>query len=224
MKTTAVLRVEEYVKDSMRGLAHHHGFSHIDRVRNWAIQIARGEGFIDIEIVEIAALLHDIGLPHVKERSRHGKAGSEIAARFLRENNLLAEEKIKAISEAIEFHSTIEKGRGKLLDILRDADKIDALGAVGIMRAFTSHPEWPDYAPDDIKGSLWGKTGSKYKGVYLEVHEGKNTIIDQINLQIHYFDNMATATARKIARPFVAYMKNYVLQLEKEITFGRSGV
>ena len=54
-----------------------HDFKHVDRVRRWALHIARDEGYADLALVEAAALLHDIGLAHVTERSDHGGVGAE---------------------------------------------------------------------------------------------------------------------------------------------------
>ena len=52
------------------GLAHNYG--HVDRVRHWAVKIAQTEGYVDSEMVQTAALLHDIGLAYVTERRKHG--------------------------------------------------------------------------------------------------------------------------------------------------------
>ena len=49
----------------------------------------------------------------------------------------------------------------------------------------------------------------------------EKTIIDQINLQIHYYDNLTTGTAKRLAEPLVKYMKDFILQLESEILSGR---
>jgi len=206
----------------MKNIISHHDFKHVDRVRNWALQIAEGEGFKDLELVEVTALLHDIGLAFNPERSRHGQVGAEIAGKFLTENSLLLEEKISRVTEAIKYHTVMRK-RSKLLDILQDADRLEALGAVGIMRAFTSKSTWPEYNPDNIKGVMWGMSGRKHSGMFIR-EPAEKTIIDQLNFQIHYYDNLATGTARRLAKPFVSYMKKYILQLEHELLSGQKTV
>ena len=220
MDKTVVKQVEEYVRETMKDVANHHDFKHVDRVRNRALQIAEREGFKETELVEIAALMHDIGLPYVEDRKYHGEKGAEVAGKYLRDNNLLPEEQIVRITEAIGNHTKMKKDGGQLLDILQDADMLEALGAIGIMRAFTSKSSWQDYNPDNIKGAMWGKCGEKYRGVFFPEPEEK-TIIDQINMQIHYYDSLATETARQLAEPLVKYMKDLILQLEKEIVTGR---
>lgn len=130
---------EDYVKKAMskkKGrLLIAHDFNHIDRVRNWAVWIAREENFRNLDIVEITALLHDIGLVNVtseNDRGNHGANGAEIASRFLTENFSLTNEQIEQITSAIRYHNvppsraatlllTLGK-RGKLLEIIRDAD------------------------------------------------------------------------------------------------------
>ena len=220
MQKNVVQQVEAYVKKVMKDEAAH-DFKHVDRVRNWAVQIAGGEGYEDIELVEVTALLHDIGLPYVEERRLHGQKGAEIAGRFLRGKNLMPEEKIKEIINAIRHHSKKRKSSGKLLDILCDADTLDALGAVGIMRAFTSKHHKLEYIPDNIKGESWGRSTKEYDELFRMGLEAGDTIIDQINLQIHYYGNLSTETAKRIGGPLERYMKDFVIQLESEIESGR---
>ena len=211
-----------------------HGFKHVDRVRKWALNIAEGEGFRDSLLVQLATLLHDIGLPHLVEgsnRSKHGEVGAKIADRFLRENSDLMGDQIDQITSAIRYHSlkpsfvddllkTIGE-KGKLIEIIRDADTMDAIGAVGLMRAFSSKYFLPEYDPDNIKGSAWALSRVEFQKRFgIEPKEGLapvDTIIDQINQQVRYYDNLHTSTARNLATPLVHFMKSFVLQLEREI-------
>jgi putative nucleotidyltransferase with HDIG domain len=114
-----------------------HDFKHVDRVRHWALQIARAEGDIDMEVVEATALLHDIGLAYVQQRNQHAQVGAEVAARFLHEHKLFLETEIGQIDDAIRCHSSLSGG-GNLGVILRDADMLDLFGAVGVMRGLVS--------------------------------------------------------------------------------------
>jgi uncharacterized protein len=133
-------------------------------VRGWALRIAAGEGFQDLELVEAAALLHDIGLSRVsvEQRGQHAQVGAEMAGRFLRGCQLFNEEEIETITGAIRCHNSPRDG-GRLAGILRDADRLDALGAVGIMRAFTSKHAKPEYDPHDVKGDTWEMTMEEFE-------------------------------------------------------------
>jgi uncharacterized protein len=206
-----------------RPLAHElkiaHDFKHVDRVRGWAVRIAEREGFEDLELVEAAALLHDIGLAQVERRNQHAQVGAEIAAQFLREKQLFTDQEVDAIYEAIRCHSS-PSGGGKLGEILRDADKLDAMGAVGIMRAFTSKYAKPEYSPYSVKGDTWGKTMQEFEKRFAEGWGIGDYILDQVNFQISFFGELRTETAKRIAEPLVQFMKAYVLQLETEIKAG----
>jgi putative nucleotidyltransferase with HDIG domain len=195
-----------------------HDYKHVDRVRCWALRIACGEGYANLELIETAALLHDIGLAYVVERAEHGRVGAEVAARYLRERQLYAEDKIDAIADAIRCHNAPPGGGGMLGTILREADTLDALGAVGIMRAFASKYMNPEYDPANVKGETWGLPMRGFEERFAAGKGIGRYIIDQVNFQISFSDNLKTATARRLAEPLVAYMRAYVLQLASEVS------
>ncbi len=153
--------IEIYVK-SVMGDEVAHDFKHVDRVRNWALKIAKSEGFENLEILEAAVLLHDIGLLQAETRGQHGKVGAQMARDFLSKNGIFPENQIDQISHAVEWHCSIKKDDDKLLAIVRDADMMDMFGNVGIMRAYTSKASLPEYDPDNVKGATWGMTGRDF--------------------------------------------------------------
>jgi hypothetical protein len=59
--------------------------------------------------------------------------------------------------------------------VLRDADKLDGLGAVGLMRAFTSHHAKPEYDPGHPKGSTWQMTMGEFEKRFSEAGESGST-------------------------------------------------
>jgi len=246
-RSDLISQIETFVKEaisqpnSMIMIAH--DFKHVDRVRNWALIIADAEQYANIEMVEIAALLHDIGLKHLDEkteRPEHGRTGAEIARVYLKENSFrkpgLSIEEIEQIADAIQYHSLHPQAvaehlrvlgdKGKLIEIIRDADNLDALGAIGLIRAFTSKFCLPDYNPLNIKGGDWELTtailqAKHEEGTREKASQPVNTIIDQVNRQIGYYQNLHTKSAKEMAAPLVQFMVNFVLQLEREITARR---
>jgi uncharacterized protein len=236
-RSNLLMRTESYLKELMAerkgDLMIAHDFNHVNRVRNWAMIIATGERFIDLETVEVTSLLHDVGLSRIvgNERKDHGPLGAEIAAEFLRGGSDLNAEDIGLIADAIRYHglspSIVKEhlgvlgDKGKLLEIIRDADNLDALGAIGLMRAFTSRYYLPEYDSLNIKGSAWGLSSSEFREKFgYDVKKGLapvNNIIDQVNQQIRHYDNLHTMTAKKLGQPLVKYMKDFVIQLGREI-------
>jgi len=103
-----------------------------------------------------------------------------------------------------------------LSQIIRDADQLDMLGAIGIMRAFTSKSDWTPYDPQIPKGSTWQKNNLYFNHLRDNKIPIGTTIIDQINYQISRFQNLNTKAAKKFGRPLVIYMKKFVIQLAAE--------
>ncbi len=220
--------IEAYARQVMAANVAH-DFKHADRVRNWALCIARGEGYDRPDMVEAAALLHDIGLQpqdrHTSmagERRTHAERGADMAAAFLTDNRLFEQDEIAQITDAIRQHNSPGEGP-PLLDILCDGDAMDMLGAVGLMRAFTSKAMLPEYDPQQVKGQTWGQTAPDLRRRKVDGHGVGPCIVDQINLQIAVGDDLRTATARRLARPLVQFMRDFMLQLESEIEAARQG-
>jgi uncharacterized protein len=221
MITARIQQTEEYVRQTMAGTAVRdltigHDWKHVDRVRRWALAIAKEEGFTDLELVQAAALLHDIGLAHVEQRSQHAQVGAEVAAQFLGERDLFSEQERDAVVDAVRNHNALGDLH-PLASLIRDADILDMLGAVGIMRAFTSKHDLPEYDLQNVKGETWGITARDVDRRFAESKGIGETIVDQINFQASCHDNLRTETARRLAAPLVAYMRGFLIQLESEI-------
>jgi HD superfamily phosphodiesterase len=214
-------QIEQYVREVMAQVVRPdlrlaHDFKHVDRVRTWAVSIAQHEGFADLDLVEAAALLHDIGLAFVEHRRDHPEVGATYAARCLAEHQLFTTAEIATIAEAIRTHSSLSGG-GDLGAMLRDADMLDIFGAVGIMRAFTSKYALPEYDPLSIKGDTWGLKAGDFTQRFANSIGAGPFIVDQINFQLSCRDNFHTTAAQAAAQPLIAFMEAYLFQLEREI-------
>lgn len=116
-----------------------HGFDHIERVRNFALKIAKSEK-CDIFLSEMAAWLHDIGRTQEKIPSAT-RAHHELSYILCREwfrndsvlNNLSKKEKI-ILLYSVRYHWNDAADKYKVAIVLRDADKLDALGKMGVAR------------------------------------------------------------------------------------------
>jgi len=117
-----------------------HGWDHAERVWNLCRHIGRAEG-ADLEILRPAAYLHDIGRPEEKASGGeicHAVAGAA-RARPILEDHGCDKETVEKVVHCIASHRFRRNGEqpGTLeARVLFDADKLDAIGAVGIGRAF----------------------------------------------------------------------------------------
>jgi len=207
-KTIAETTLEE-IKAMYEASDPAHDFSHIMRVYNNAQEIGKAEG-ADMQVLLYAALLHDVGA-----ESRLSEASAEsdalrlgIADEFLEKKGLPEDIRNKVLY-AIDVHR-FSKGivpATKEAKILQDADRLDAMGAVGIARVFMTggamgrkfySPEDPfckTRAPDD---KMWNLDHFFRKILKLE-------------------SGMHTETARRVASRRTTVLKRYLGDLQKEI-------
>jgi len=140
METDFVDLVIKKVKQSLKNnpsqsLAHR--WDHIHRVYKRAVKIAEiVDEKVDMEILKIAALLHDIDQPY-NEKENHVKKSLSKAKKILKEIGC-PEEKIKKVLKIISEHSSEDEKVPTSIEakILFDADKLDGIEAIGIARVF----------------------------------------------------------------------------------------
>lgn len=117
-----------------------HGFEHVMRVCVNAAMICRMEGVED-RLVLCAALLHDVvSYPKSDRRSKSSAVESAAAAEAILGRHGFPAGDIRIVSEAIRVHSFSRGAVAKTIEsmILQDADRLDALGAVGLARVFST--------------------------------------------------------------------------------------
>jgi uncharacterized protein len=126
-----------------------HGFDHVMRVYQMAVRLAEIEG-ADLEIVRAAVLLHDAQSDQT-ERENHQHASASFARQVLRSENW-NEQAISAVEHCIRAHRFRDQRESPATleaQILYDADKLDAIGAIGVARAvaYAAMARSPAYAP-----------------------------------------------------------------------------
>ena len=129
--------IERYSKEQMDKLGLY-GWPHVQRVLRLCLKIAELEGGkVDLEVLKVAALLHDIAkhIQRINPGINHGAVGAEMAEAFL-EKCGFPKSKIKAVCHAIRAHTHVEEPASVEAKILHDADFLDKLGAVGIAKIF----------------------------------------------------------------------------------------
>lgn len=131
-------KLEEKIKTYLDGYTACHDFFHMNRVKNWALKIAQ-EIDCDKEILVAAALLHDVGYKdHEDDDDNHHLYSMEIAKVWLSEVGF-PKNKIHDVLESIRLHDNmglVEKVDTNHTEtkIIQDADRIDSMGAIGLVR------------------------------------------------------------------------------------------
>jgi uncharacterized protein len=196
----------EFAKSKLLGFDGGHDWLHTERVLNLSRQIHKEEGKGDLLVIELAAILHDIA--DTKFHKGSETDGGYIACQFLLEHGLSDSdsEHIRKIINNISFKKRLEKENINTIEfqIVQDADRMDAIGAIGIARAFNYggfknralyNPEIPVVE-------------------YNNMEEYKNSPAPTIN---HFYeklfllkDLMNTDTGKKMAEERHVYMKEFV--------------
>jgi len=132
--------IKEKVILASEGINPCHDFMHTERVLNLALHIGEKEG-ADLEIITLSALLHDIARKEQDESKGkicHAQRGAELAKDILKEKGM-DEDKINRVIHCIEAHRFRNGCIPESIEakVLSDADKLDAIGAIGIGRAFS---------------------------------------------------------------------------------------
>jgi len=206
----------ELVKEKLEGTESGHDWFHIERVWKLSLKIQEKEGG-DKLIIELAALLHDIADP--KFHNGDETLASKIVNEFLTEQKVDSEtiEKVLFIIENMSFKNRND-APGNLpleLKIVQDADRLDAIGAIGIARTFNfgGYKNNLMYHPD-IEPKL-NQTKEQYK-------KSNGTTINHFYEKLLLLkDLLNTKTAREIAEHRHQFMLQFLEEFYKEwnVTF-----
>lgn len=209
-------RIIDKIKVQFEGEATGHDWHHIMRVYNMAGHIQQSEGG-DKEVVELAALLHDIS-DYKFNGGKHDEGG-KVAYQLLIENGASKElaEKVKYIVDHVGYKGAHTKTEMNTLEgqIVQDADRLDAIGAIGIARTFAygGHKGQPIYDPN------------KAPTLHNTLEEYANAKTSTIN---HFYEKllllaerMNTKTAKKIADERQKVMDDFLEQFYHEWNFNK---
>lgn len=169
----------------------HHGFEHAQRVRNYALLLTKNQK-ADKKVIEIASYLHDIGRGHEKEEY-HTQTSANLAKTFLKTQNL-PPEKIQKIIHCIETHSRkkIHRKSPQTIEakILYDADGLEMIGAVGLLRTALSA---------QVQNKDW------------------KHVLEKAKWRLRIKDDFLTQKAKNIAKQRQNLLKDFIKQLTLEL-------
>ncbi|MEC4116510.1 HD domain-containing protein [Myroides phaeus] len=201
-----------YVKKELENAESGHDWFHIERVYKSSMTIAKQEGEVDITVVKLIALLHDIA-----DSKFHG--GDETVgptkARTLLSDLSFSDEVIDHVVKGIENISFKggnfeQKFRSKELDIVQDADRLDAIGAIGIARTFNYGGYKNNLIYDPTIEPKIGMSKEEYKN-------SKGTTINHFYEKLlRLKDLMNTQTGLKLAEERHKFMELYLAQFYSE--------
>ncbi len=200
-----------FVKNELQNAEGGHDWWHIYRVWKTAKQIAKTEN-VNILVVELGALLHDIA--DSKFNNGDEEIGAKVAREFLQSQSIDEEiiSHIESIINNISFKGgkEVQEFKSSELDVVQDADRLDAIGAIGIARTFNygGFKNREIYNPE-ISPNL-----------NMSKEEYKNSTAPTIN---HFYekllllkDKMNTQTGKKMAQERHLFMEKYLEQFYKE--------
>jgi uncharacterized protein len=191
-----------------------HGWEHISRVYTLALHIAEQEG-ANCFIVGMAALLHDLGRAAPRHEAAHHADLSVLFATELMDRYQVPTELQEEIIHAILAHSFSKGIEPQTLEacVVRDADRLDGLGAIGILRwavtgTMLATPETRSYHPTDPFAEQHTPDDSKY-------------MLDHFYKKLFKLgETMATPTGRVLAQRRLAFMYTYLYELKRELIVG----
>ena len=211
-KETIIEATKEFVKETLKNAESGHDWFHTLRVYNNARLIAKTES-VDLYIVVLGALLHDIA--DSKFHNGDDSVAPRVARKFLVQHNVdsFVINSVIDIINNISFNKSLEtnnKTNSIELDVVQDADRLDAIGAIGIARCFNygGFKNRKLFDPS-IKPNL-----------KMSKNEYKNSTAPTIN---HFYekllllsDKMNTKTGKKIAKERHQFMTEYLDQFHAE--------
>lgn len=208
---TVIQKTVDFVKKALSDAEGGHDWWHIYRVWNLSKHIAQTEN-VDLFVVELGALLHDIA--DAKFHEGNEKIGPQKAREFLEslqvEENVITH--VENIVANISFKGSKDpqKFKSPELDVIQDADRLDAMGAIGVARTFNygGYKHREIYNPE-IKPNL-----------EMSREEYKKSTAPTIN---HFYekllllkDRMNTSTGKRMAEHRHAFMEAFLDEFYKE--------
>lgn len=213
MNNSALIeKTKAFVKATLEGAEGGHDWFHTERVYKNALAIAKNES-VDPQVISLGALLHDIA--DSKFHDGDESVGPKIAREFLFGHNVDSTviEHVVKIIENMSFSKSLDHKvhfSSKEMEVIQDADRLDAIGAIGIARCFNygGFRNRKLYDPD-IQPNIG-----------LSKEEYKNSAAPTIN---HFYekllllkDQMNTKTGKKLAQERHDFMEMYLAQFYRE--------
>jgi len=207
-----IAAIKARAKDFFRVAPPTHDWSHVERTYKLCVKIGSREK-ADLLVLKAAALLHDIARMDEdlsSGRICHAERSATMAKKILKEVDF-PEMKISQVIHCIESHRFRGRRKPRTLEakILSDADKLDAIGAIGIARAYSYGGEH-GYR-------LYGKTPKNYRLQRFKDPRVHNPVIEYRQKLRKIKDRLLTKTGREIAKGRHRFLTMFFKRLFEEI-------
>ncbi len=200
-----------------------HDMSHVMRVYNLALNMAKNESDVDMDVLQAATLLHDIGghkeMNDPSGKTDHAIESAKMAEPILKKLDFTAKQ-IKHIQDCIISHRYKTENKPETIEakILFDADKLDSIGAIGVARQFCwvgknnaniyKKVDIAEYIEENMHGKINGRIRDKTK------HSPQIEFATKSKFLI---DKLFTETAKDICRERILFSENFLNRMEQEI-------
>ena len=210
-----IIMTEEFVRQNLKDYDSGHDWWHIERVRRLALFINEMEQLANPFTVEVTALLHDTA--DSKFSGGNSEAGYALIGDFMNKAGMAEiRDEVLIVIKNVSFSNKNRTGdlNDALLQVIQDADRLDAIGAIGIARAFNygGFRNNRIYNPDVVS------TEASLNGY---IHAGTSSTIS------HFYDKllllkyrMNTLTAKRLAEERHDFLEVFLKQFYKEWDFG----
>lgn len=203
--------IRGYAKEKLGSDRSGHDFYHVERVAKIAGKLAEEEGIQDTLLIEAASYLHDVIDDKIFADVENEK---EVLKKFLKGLSF-SDDSINEIFDIIEnisFSKELELGKAELTlagQIVQDADRIDALGAIGILRTayYGGHTQSPLYDPNLLPQEF--KTKEEYRQ--------KSTVINHFYEKLFKLPaTMNTEAGKAEAQRRMVFMEEFLKRFYEE--------
>ncbi|MEJ8591038.1 HD domain-containing protein [Riemerella anatipestifer] len=210
--STLIDNTKNFVKNRLEGAEAGHDWFHIERVWKLSQKILSTEKEADEEVVNLAALLHDIADP--KFHNGDETLALQISRDFLVKENVSEEtiDKVLFIIKHLSFKNKENQPKELPIEfkIVQDADRLDAIGAIGVARAFNfgGYKNNPIYNPEILPQKTFDK--EQYK-------KSEGTTINHFYEKLLLLkDLMQTTEGKKIAEKRHQFMLSFLETFYRE--------
>ncbi|MCA0131384.1 HD domain-containing protein [Winogradskyella alexanderae] len=212
MDIELIEKTKDFVRSELKDAEGGHDWFHTERVFNNAILIAKQEP-VDINVVALASLLHDIA--DSKFHNGDETIGPRKASKFLFNNNVdsVIIEHVVRIIENMSFKNSLDASNvftSKELEVVQDADRLDAIGAIGIARCFNygGFKNRAIYDPEISPNPNMTKEEYKASNAPTLNHFYEKLLLIK--------DQMNTKTGKRLASERHKYMEGFLDQFYRE--------